>query len=299
MIDRRERYPGLQIPFPRYDDGVHHSIGDLVAANIDHRPVYIMGVFKEDVWKSAYDLLPAGLATQVLPKGTAPPAAEAVRADLGRYIALARPPMRTPTPPGSRSTRALMPMPRSRRPFACRATPSRGDDDAIEALYRAVMRVDPGRPRPTRTSACCCSIAAAHSAEVVDLWRRYLELKPGRPRRRRRSAHRSPRYGHEAVIPVTPICNGSARPARSPSDVTGRRGPRYGGDPALRVGPPGPSGGGRMVHRAIGGPAGTVGYAASPGRAPQSGAHKPMPVPRPNEEPPRAARLGRVAVRLA
>jgi tetratricopeptide (TPR) repeat protein len=78
----------LLIPFPSYDGGIHTSLNGLVRANLTQRPVFFVGPQEERKFGKPFDEEKYGLATQLVPKGSAPDAYELMSAKSAEFATL-------------------------------------------------------------------------------------------------------------------------------------------------------------------------------------------------------------------
>jgi hypothetical protein len=179
--DRRARYPGVTIPFPVYDDGATAHLADLVAANIGQRPVYYIGLMKEEGWTAGYDEVRAGLTRRLLPKGTGGDPNAALRADLRRYLALRFPEKRHP----DTSWEWLMDKAYGAAAFdvafAQQGEGTAAEDRLAEELYRTSLRLDPDRAVTYKNLGLLLFDRGGDLTEVANLWERYLAMNPEDP----------------------------------------------------------------------------------------------------------------------
>src|SRR5262249_27657521 len=87
----RRKHPSIVIPFENYTAGETNSLNDLVAANVDQRPVYSVGVMEEKKFGQGYDKEWAGFAKRLLPQGTSTDQYADLRSRAKQFAALRYP----------------------------------------------------------------------------------------------------------------------------------------------------------------------------------------------------------------
>ncbi len=172
VTQQRRRHPGLTVPWGAYDGGVHTSLNTLVAANLHRRAVYVTGAQEETDFGKPFELVDAGLARQLVAKGSEPNAYSLLLADPGRYASLNFPTAAT-RPRAGRAQRSSR---------STRRRPSRSATRSTSTEPRQRSRWPNGcigsrscssrTPRsPTRTSAFSSEPAAAPRARSSRSWR--------------------------------------------------------------------------------------------------------------------------------
>lgn len=173
----------MTIPFPVYDDGATAHLKDLVAANIGQRPVYYVGLMKEEGWTDGYDQVRVGLTRRLLPKGTVPDPGAGLRAEVRRYLALRYPARRHADTTWEWLMDKTYAAAAFDVAFAVQGEGTAEDDKLAEELYRISLRLDPDRSVVYKNLGLLLFNRYGDLAEVVDLWEHYLAMDPYDPQR--------------------------------------------------------------------------------------------------------------------
>jgi hypothetical protein len=146
VSQQRQRHRDLAVPWSSYDGGLHTSLNTLVSANLQLHPVYVIGAQEEKDFGQPFESVDAGLARQLVPKGSAPNAYSLLLADPMRYASLRYPTRRYPSstwegfaiePTYADAAYALA--------YALNA--HGGDPGEIVSLLTTYLRLDPTSPK--------------------------------------------------------------------------------------------------------------------------------------------------------
>jgi len=174
------RHPEVDVPFYQYDGGIHTFLADLIAGEIDLRPIFVTGEFEEDFGKR-FDLLDQGLADQVLPDGQAPDRLAALRVDPGLGDRL-HPPDRTYPETAWEAAIAAHYADVAFQTGVALQTPEPQTNAAeVERFYRDAIRISPTIAGAYKNLGVLLQANGGSPEEIISVWERYLELRPDDP----------------------------------------------------------------------------------------------------------------------
>jgi hypothetical protein len=174
---QRRAHPDVEIPFAAYDEGAKASMAELVAANIDDRPVYMVGSLKETDSFSPFHQRRAGLATRIDRPTVSGDNWTPVREDPSLVTRLEFP--RLPLPQGSweyQIGRAY-----GRAAFDLAYVLDDGTQPEVAAFwYRRAIEYDPDLAGAYKNLGLVLD-RLGDADGVIAVWSKYLELNPTDP----------------------------------------------------------------------------------------------------------------------
>jgi hypothetical protein len=176
----RRQHPAIQIPFAAYDDGATTSLGDVVAANLPSRPVFVVGRLKEDL-SARYATIPWGLTRRFVPVAGAPSAADAARADAERLAGLHPPATALPDTTWEGVMAANYGSAAFEDAHARQVGGPQPDWQELADLYRQATRLAPTLWSADKNLGLLLLDNGGSPAEIVTVWRRYLAAVPDDP----------------------------------------------------------------------------------------------------------------------
>ncbi len=177
-----QRHPDLAVPWPSYDGGVHTSLNTLVRANLPLHPVYVIGAQEEKDFGRPFESVDAGLARQLVAKGSEPNTYSLLLADPARYAALRYPTHRYPSstwegaaiePTYGEAAFALA--------YALSLYGTRAQVPLVERMYRIAIRLEPTSAQAYKNLGLMLHAHGGSPLEIVSLWTTYLRLDPKDP----------------------------------------------------------------------------------------------------------------------
>jgi hypothetical protein len=178
MDQVRRRHPDVIIPFEVYDRGRTNSLGWLVEANWERRPVYIFGTPDEPGFLEEFDLVTVGLAHRLLPTGMVSDRFVMLRA-YADIFKQARFPSKD-YPDTSWEFGMVHEYGRVALDLAYVFQTDRRTADAVE-MYRTAIRLAPEQALAYKNLGFLLLELGAEPAEVVELLEKYLSFEPDDP----------------------------------------------------------------------------------------------------------------------
>ena len=176
----RRQHPDVQIPFAAYDDGATTSLGDVVAANLPARPVFVVGRLKEDL-SARFATIPWGLTRRFSPAADAPTAADAARADADRFASLHPPAAALPDTTWEGVMAANYGSAAFEDAHARQVGGPQADWQQLADLYRTAARLAPALASADKNLGLLLLDNGGSPTEIVTVWRRYLNAVPDDP----------------------------------------------------------------------------------------------------------------------
>ena len=179
VSQQRRRHPDLPVPWSSYDGGLNTSLNTLVSINLPLHPVYVIGVQEEKDFGQPFESVDAGLARQLLPKGSEPHAYSLLLADPSRYASLRYPTRRYPS---STWEGAAIGPTYGEAAFAlgygldAYGTPAQAP--LAERMYRIAILLEPNSAPPYKNLGLLLHADGGGPAEIVSLLTTYLRLDP-------------------------------------------------------------------------------------------------------------------------
>jgi 4-amino-4-deoxy-L-arabinose transferase-like glycosyltransferase len=178
---KRREHPNLVIPFRSYDGGGDTSLNDLVRANLHRRPVYYVGAQEEKDFGKPFDSLIAGLATQLVSKGSAPDREARLLRDPGLVENLHFPLGSYPDTSWEAAIAEDYSAPAFDLAYALQRSGGTAGARAAERLFRIVIRLDPTQAAAYKNLGLLLHDNGGDPKEIVAVWGRYLQLNPTDP----------------------------------------------------------------------------------------------------------------------
>jgi hypothetical protein len=180
-VDQQSRlHPGLIIPFSFYDEGHSSSLVDLVNANVDQRPVYGAGSFKEDLTKS-FDEVYAGLAYQIVKKGTGTDSYALLRSESDRFASLHFPEKTYPPTSWEALIARHYGFLAHNIAYAHQKQEAQPDAAFVEKMYRIAILDDPGDAAAYKNLGLLLWRNNGSPAEIISIFNKYLQMAPDDP----------------------------------------------------------------------------------------------------------------------
>jgi tetratricopeptide (TPR) repeat protein len=181
VVAKRRRHPGVSIPFASYDGGRNTSLADVVRANLAKRPVYYVGVMEEKDFASGFDVVRAGFARRLLPKGQGPDAYEVLRQNAPRFSAFRFPDRDYPSTSWESVIARSYGGVAFDLAYALQAGGRPADLPHVIRLYRTAIRLVPDLASAYKNLGVALQASGADREEIVAAWSRFLELRPNDP----------------------------------------------------------------------------------------------------------------------
>jgi hypothetical protein len=180
-VDKQHRlYPEVIIPFSKYDEGVTSSLVDLVNSNLGQRPVYGVGVFKEDLTQSL-DKVYVGLAYQFVKKGDGSDSYTLLRSESDRFTSLHFPEQVYPSTSWEAVIARHYGTLAFQLAFARQKPEAQPDADFVEKMYRIAILNDPYGNSAYKNLGLVLWQNSGSPTEIIALWQKYLQLVPDDP----------------------------------------------------------------------------------------------------------------------
>jgi hypothetical protein len=170
------QHPDVVVPPGQYDPGSGADKGRLVAANIDHSPVYYVGAI-DDTLPAGYDAVRVGFARKMVPKGQAPDPFAYAAAHLPELEAFKFPTRTYPDWTWEAWESDFY----STVAFDIANALEGTDTTQAESWYRRAISLGPVYSGPYKNLAILLENHGGDHAEVVALLQRFLELSPDDP----------------------------------------------------------------------------------------------------------------------
>ena len=180
VAQARREHPTLLIPFTAYDGGVHTSLNSFVRANLGRRPVYFVGTQVEKRFGKPFDQLDAGLATELVPKGTAPDSSALMLKDAATFEALHYPARSYPSTSWEATIASDYGYAAFELAFALDSA-SPADVPAAAHWYQTAIDLDPTLSAAYKNLGLLLHDNGGNPNEVIALWDRFLQLDPTDP----------------------------------------------------------------------------------------------------------------------
>jgi len=180
-VDKQRRlYPEVIIPFTQYDEGVTSSLVDLVNSNLGQRPVYGVGVFKEDMTQSL-DRVYVGLAYQFVKKGEGSDSYSLLRSESDRFTSLHFPEQVYPSTSWEAAIARHYSTLAFQLAFARQKPEAQPDADFVEKMYRIAILNDPNQKSAYKNLGLVLWQNDGSPGEIIAVWQKYLQLVPEDP----------------------------------------------------------------------------------------------------------------------
>jgi hypothetical protein len=178
VSQQRRLHPEIEIPWPRYTEAGDGSIVPLISANLDDRPVYRIGAFREGLGV-AFDEVGFGLVDRVLPLGTGEPGDALEGAEA--YFDLEPPDRPWPVTTWEHAIAANYAAAAFDLGVALHRPGEIPEADLVTRLYRESIRLAPEQASAWKNLGLLLRDNGGSIDEVVALWDHYLEIAPDDP----------------------------------------------------------------------------------------------------------------------
>jgi hypothetical protein len=180
-VDQQRRlHPEVIIPFANYDEGKSNSLVDLIKANIVQRPVYIAGIFKEDLSKT-YDVVSWGLTGRIEKKGEGTDGFALMKANGDLFVNLHYPEKAYP----AKYWESFMGELYGKCAFIValnRSQPeAQPDADFVAKMYRIAILNDPVNPSSYKNLGILLWKNGGSTTEIIAMWEKYFQMVPNDP----------------------------------------------------------------------------------------------------------------------
>ena len=183
VSQQRRRHPELAVPWSSYDGGVRTSLNTLVSANLRLHRVYVIGAQEESGFGRPFESVDAGLARQLVVKGSERDAYSLLLADPRRYASLRYPTRRYASstwegfaiePTYAETAFALG--------YALDAYGTPAQVQLAERMYRITILLEPSSAQAYKNLGLLLHAHGGDRGEIVSLLANYLRLDPTDPK---------------------------------------------------------------------------------------------------------------------
>jgi tetratricopeptide (TPR) repeat protein len=178
VSNARARYPAVDIPFDEYDEGETASLSELVTANIDRHPVYLVGDLKATEPLAGYSLKRYGLVRRIVPASTGGGDYSLVAADRARLESVLHFPQRLDPPT---TWERLLEANYGLAAFDLGYVAYPADPQTAADWYRRTIALDPTHASAYLNLGLIVLQSGGPTDEVVRLWSEFLALRPDDP----------------------------------------------------------------------------------------------------------------------